>query len=123
MLTHRHQKQGFYPAAPSVAVGKGRQFTLAQDLLYVSNKFPNVLVPAGFETDFASVPKVLWSLIGPIGRQSLPAIVHDYLYVLGEGKKEDADNLFYEALRQQGMSRWKAYLMYVGVKLGGKGNY
>jgi hypothetical protein len=37
-------------------------------------------VPAGFETDFASIPRALWALIPPRGRYNRPAIVHDFLY-------------------------------------------
>src|SRR5262245_60709692 len=39
-----------------------------------------VNVPAGFVTDFASIPRAFWSLLRPDGRYTHPAIVHDYLY-------------------------------------------
>jgi hypothetical protein len=37
-------------------------------------------VPAGFETDFASIPRMLWAIIPPRGRYNRPAIIHDFLY-------------------------------------------
>ena len=62
-----------------------------------------------------------------------PAIVHDYLYSkTGElcktrrvGRKvlylsrKDCDRLFYEALRFYGMSKTKAWLMWLAVRVGG----
>lgn len=38
-----------------------------------------ITVPAGFETDGASVPRVLWWLLPTWGRYSRAAVVHDLL--------------------------------------------
>jgi hypothetical protein len=37
-------------------------------------------IPVGFITDFASVPKILWSAISSIGKFNLASVVHDYIY-------------------------------------------
>jgi Protein of unknown function (DUF1353) len=37
-------------------------------------------IPVGFITDFASVPKILWSAISSIGKFNLASVVHDYFY-------------------------------------------
>lgn len=39
-----------------------------------------ITVPAGFETDFASIPWGLWNLFPPLGPWARPAIIHDFLY-------------------------------------------
>ena len=39
-----------------------------------------ITVPKGFATDFASIPRVFWSWLPPIGRYGVPAIVHDWHY-------------------------------------------
>jgi hypothetical protein len=39
-----------------------------------------VTVPAGFETDFATVPRAFWPCFNPAGPWRAAAIVHDYLY-------------------------------------------
>jgi hypothetical protein len=41
-----------------------------------------ITISAGYVTDFASVPPILWSLIPPIGKYNRGALVHDYLYDL-----------------------------------------
>lgn len=48
----------------------------------------SVLVSAGYVTDFASVPRWLWSLFPPIGKYNRAALVHDYLYDLQYRQKE-----------------------------------
>ena len=51
-------------------------------------------VPAGFETDFASVPRLFWRVVPPWGRYSPAAVVHDYLYHTGKVSRLAADRLF-----------------------------
>lgn len=78
-----------------------------------------IIVPPGFVTDFASVPRVpvaFW-LFGDTAHAA--AVVHDWLYTTGIFPKETADSVFLEAMLASGMSRWRAYPMYLGVKFGG----
>jgi hypothetical protein len=39
----------------------------------------SIVVPAGFVTDFASIPRSLWSELSPVGEHERAAIVQDYL--------------------------------------------
>jgi len=39
-----------------------------------------VNIPIGFKTDFASIPRVFWSLLPPTGWYGKAACVHDFLY-------------------------------------------
>ncbi|MGM9510170.1 DUF1353 domain-containing protein [Larkinella sp. GY13] len=39
-----------------------------------------VIIPAGYVTDFASVPAPLWSVFPPIGRYNRASLLHDYWY-------------------------------------------
>ncbi len=78
-----------------------------------------VTVPAGFETDFASVPRVLWNIIPPLGQHGLAAVLHDYLYATGISSRAEADAIFLESMRQLGVRFTRRYAMYLGVRLGG----
>ncbi len=53
---------------------------LLQRLTYLTEDRWLIEVPAGFVTDFASIPRFLWAIIPPRGRYNRPAIVHDFLY-------------------------------------------
>lgn len=129
-----------------------------------------VQVPAGFDTDFASVRPlrtmslvalvlsltigalgvgagwlglaligaVMASLGGALGALGFgvlllyaavvgygngPAVIHDYLYTTGELSRKDSDRVFYSALRSSGTARWRAWLMWGGVRIGGRKRY
>jgi len=80
-----------------------------------------VRIRAGFITDFASVPRLLWSLYPRWGSYGYAAIVHDYLY--GEdtqvATREIADQIFFEAMRVQGVPLLRANVLYFAVRFGG----
>lgn len=77
-------------------------------------------VPAGFVTDLASVPRILWTLLPPHGRYAKAAILHDYLLTLSRKRqlsRYEADIIFYEAMRVLNVPMWQAWLMYKAVSL------
>jgi len=59
-----------------------------------------VKVPVGFVTDFASIPKIFWSILSPYGKYGKAAVVHDWLYHHNkEYDRKQADNIFKEAMK------------------------
>lgn len=84
-------------------------------------------VPAGFESDGASVPQFLWASVSPkIDPRSLAAAIgHDYLYrECPEGwTRKMADDFFYDYLRLHGLSWWKSQKAYWGVRLFGSSSW
>lgn len=77
------------------------------------------VVPSGFVTDFASVPRLpfLYDIAGDTGHAS--AVIHDYLYRTSHLPRDVCDDVLLEALKVEGTPRWRRYLMYWGVRLGG----
>jgi Protein of unknown function (DUF1353) len=73
-------------------------------------------VPVGFVTDFASIPRIFWSLLRPDGDYTYPAIVHDYLYWTQERSKEEADLVFKLAMEDFKIEPLKAGSIYRAVK-------
>ena len=101
---------------------RGNFFTLREPLC-VEWSGKTILVPVGFESDGASVPRFFWRLVFPPGdnRAIRAAFAHDYVYrTHPEGwTKAEADRMFYELLVEDGIPRGRAYLAYLGVKLFG----
>lgn len=89
------------------------RWRLLEPLRYQSERFGGVFqVPAGFETDFASTPRLVWTLIPKEGRWSRAAVMHDagFAHALqtADGSrvhliKRFADDLFAEALAADGV--------------------
>lgn len=89
------------------------------DFGYYSNNWNTIIVPAGFQTDFASVPRIMWSLVDKLSTQAWPSVIHDYLYGTNRYGRKWADAVFLEALRDSGagwMTRWACW---AGVRMGG----
>lgn len=77
-------------------------------------------VPEGFVTDFASIPRLFWTVIGhPAGRYAQAAVLHDCLYSTGAAKRAEADRIFREAMAVLGVPGWQRWLMWAGVRIGG----
>jgi hypothetical protein len=77
------------------------------------------VIPEGFLTDFASVPRGLWNLMPPFGRYTRAAVLHDWLYQTGVVTRAQADRMFLEAMRQLDVPAWQRGLMYAGLRIGG----
>jgi hypothetical protein len=80
-----------------------------------------VTVPAGFEFDGASTPRIFWSILPPFKDTKIAACIHDYLCIQARTKEDRlyADKLFYHILKHQGrISGLRALIGYVGVRLG-----
>lgn len=82
-----------------------------------------IRVPAGFVTDLASVPQILWWVFPPHGKWAKAAIVHDYMYVKAYKTKAYADNAFLEGMEVLGVPYLVRKTMYWAVRLFGRGNY
>ena len=79
-----------------------------------------ISIPAGFVTDFASVPRILWPLISPWGNHGICAILHDYLYRYGVFDRVVCDALFLEAMRVSGVGAFKRRVIYASVRVWGR---
>jgi hypothetical protein len=100
------------------------KWILVQDLLYVSDVAKCLItVPAGFQTDLASVPRLplVFLLAGDCAREA--AVVHDYLYSTHEVDRATADAVLLEASAATGVPWWRRQLMWAGVRLGGAGHW
>ena len=84
-----------------------------------------VTLPAGMESNGASVPFYLWPIIGtPFDPRFIgPAFGHDRLYTTGERPRLESDELFKKWLMANKVDAERADAMFTGVRLGGKSHY
>ncbi len=79
-----------------------------------------VTVPVGYITDFASIPRVFWMIVGhPAGKHGKAAVIHDRLYSTHEYSRKRSDQIFYEAMGVSGVRRWKRKVIYRSVRMFG----
>lgn len=78
-----------------------------------SNDF--VIVPKGFETDFASIPRLFWRILPPDDVYTQACVLHDFM--CEHDLKSRADKIFYESMGILGVPEWKRSVMFFGVRL------
>jgi len=99
---------------------------------YIGYKGSNrwVDVPAGYLTDGASIPRLLWWVLPPLGKYSAATTVHDMLcntyYVIEliggvetqvPVSRKEIDEILYEAMEALQVETWKQVTIKGGVNL------
>jgi len=90
---------------------------------YVTKAGLSIQVPAGYITDFASIPRMFWRIEPPTGRVRRAAVIHDWLYALMLVSRDQADRIFLEAMEVCGVPYLKRHAMYLAVRAGGASGY
>jgi uncharacterized protein DUF1353 len=98
----------------------GESWILDEAVIYIG-KYGKYVVPAGYTTDFASVPRLLWWFTPKSGPWNKAAVVHDWLItngLLGEiditSPRVDAE--FREAMKACGVGWARRWVMWAGVR-------
>lgn len=98
-----------------------RTWQLEEPLRYAGDH-DTWVVPQGFTTDGASVPRIVVWLIPTFGRYTMAAVLHDWFCVTGIREKiispVDADGVFRRVMRDLGVPPVKRWLMWTGVRWG-----
>ncbi|MBZ7981948.1 DUF1353 domain-containing protein [Campylobacter sp. RM12640] len=98
------------------------KFELIENYSYECG-FGVVDIPTGYKTNGANIPRVFWSIYPPNSPEYLSAVVvHDFL--CDKAYKNDknyddfilADNIFFIALKELGVDRFKSALFYLSCK-------
>lgn len=110
---------------------KGRRITLFAPFIYSDpEKEILVEVPAGFISDFNSVPFGLWNLLPP-WEYPEAGVVHDWLYKHPKGfyrgpkrdevclTRSEVDDIHRRILHLEGASWPKRQAMWAGIRVGG----
>lgn len=94
---------------------------LTAEFVYASDALGKVVtVPAGFVTDFASVPRIpiAYELTGNTSTEA--SVIHDYLYKTTTiCTRQQADAVLKEASALTGVPAWRRNAMWLAVRLFG----
>lgn len=89
-----------------------------------------IIIPVGFITDFASIPRLLWPVLPPTGRYGKAAVIHDWLYqkriieIPGLPgfrlcDRAEADHILLEGMQVLTVNWPTRSTVYSGVRVGG----
>ena len=85
-----------------------------------------IVVPKGFKTDYASVPKIFRNIINTYGNHGRAAVVHDWLYSKNceiNITRAEADKIFLEIMKEWGVGYIKRQFMYRMVRMFGSSHF
>jgi len=97
----------------------GRLWMVLRDFTYHVGSLQSddtIVVPQGFLTDFASVPRFFWRIIPPDGEYTQAAVLHDFLYSIQDRERKASDKIFLEAMSVLEVPKWKRGVMYRAVR-------
>lgn len=97
----------------------GVYWYLREPLVWRAFDGTRVVVPAGFVTDFASIPRAVWVLMPKWEKYGPAAVVHDYLYWSQSVSRLQADRYILEAMEDSKVGRLKRRMIYTAVRLFG----
>jgi len=115
-----------------------RLYQMLAVFTYQDSVFGKIEVDKGFQTNYASIDVlhniwlfVFYALLANYGDKA--ATIHDWLYS-GYGirqadgsiyypNRKECDQVLYRALRAEGVARWRAWMFYAGVRIGGRKAY
>jgi hypothetical protein len=108
------------------------EYQLTECLVFVSDRKSNkpkvFMVPSGFVTDFATIPRIFKSIIDDNDKHIRDAaVLHDFLYSTQSRahqniSRKEADKVLIDAMKSLGAPWWKRALIYSAVRVGG-GSY
>jgi ligand-binding SRPBCC domain-containing protein len=72
-----------------------------------------------FVTDFASIPRMFWSIAPRWGRYGWAAVIHDFLYWDQSLTRREADDVFLNAMKKSAVPVWRRTIIYAAVRVFG----
>jgi len=104
----------------------GGQYKTVGSTLYVGSR-DVIVIPDGFCTDLATIPRIFWAFMPPTGSYERAAVLHDHGCVeLANGtcalSPRDVDGLFRRVMRECGVGFVTRWVMWAGVRWGAAAN-
>ncbi|KKN65892.1 hypothetical protein LCGC14_0477090 [marine sediment metagenome] len=126
----KRQRNTFLTPLVVEVMPSGKTFKLATGFTYKGKRdSAPILVPPGFITDFASIPRGARLIIPKLGKYTKASVLHDFIYQkhtihvsaneMVYFTRSMADLVFLDAMADLGVAKWKRYVMYWAVRFGG----
>lgn len=91
------------------------EWVVDQPLITLRND-DKIIVPRGYITDLASIPRVFRNVFNVNGPLRAPAVLHDWLYSSQRFTRAQSDAIFLEAMEARGIGKAERYAVYAAVR-------
>ncbi len=97
----------------------GSYWYLRNDLHWLSASGEEFVVPTGFVTDFASIPRPFWWLLPKWARYGNAAVVHDFNYWEQKIDRKAADRAMVEGMQDLSVGKLTRTIIYFFLRVFG----
>jgi len=78
-----------------------------------------IVLPKDFRFDGASIPRIFWFLLSPVGLLLIPGLIHDYGYRFDQLWQKNANNEIEPFMKEAGREAWDDLFKAVGIQVNG----
>ena len=97
-----------------------KQIVLESTTLWRDCEDSTITVPTGFISDLASIPWFVGFILAKLGKHQRAAVLHDWLYRNRIKLKGYCDKQFNDAMKFDGVVKWRRLAIIGGLKIGGR---
>ena len=97
----------------------GRLMRILNDVSFLDSSGKLWIAKSGTIINGASIPRFFWRVIGSpyVGKYRRSAVIHDAYYDSQDEPRKKVDQMFYECMIVDGVSKIKSFLMFKAVRI------
>ena len=96
-----------------------RKWQLKQNWHFIRENGDEIVLPKEFKFDGASIPRILWAILSPVGLLLIPGLVHDYGYRFNQLWRKNASSQIEPYMQNAGRKAWDDLFRDVGMQVNG----
>lgn len=96
-----------------------RKWQLKQNWHFKRDNGDEIVLPKEFKFDGASIPRIFWAILSPVGLLLIPGLVHDYGYRFNQLWLKNASGQIEPYMQNAGRKAWDDLFRDVGMQVNG----
>ena len=96
-----------------------REWQLVQNWHFKLDNGVEIVLPKDFRFDGASIPRVFWAILSPVGLLLIPGLIHDYGYRFDQIWRISASGQIEPYMENAGRKAWDDLFQAVGIQVNG----
>jgi hypothetical protein len=96
-----------------------RKWQLKQNWHFIRENGDEIVLPKDFKFDGASIPRIFWAILSPVGLLLIPGLIHDYGYRFNQLWCKNASGQIEPYMENVGRRAWDDLFRDVGMQVNG----
>ncbi|MGD9055678.1 MAG: DUF1353 domain-containing protein [Desulfobacterales bacterium] len=96
-----------------------RKWQLKQNWHFIRENGDEIVLPKDFKFDGASIPRIFWAILSPVGLLLIPGLIHDYGYRFNQLWRKNASGQIEPYMENVGRKAWDDLFRDAGLQVNG----